>query len=901
MFKLYPSITRKSPFRLFQSLLTTNLHLLRTLKSSKSPKIPQDIDLSLPEWDRGGKTKLNSLTPLYSMSKKLIDANPGAVCLIQVGSFYELYFEQAEIYGTKLGLKVATRKTSNYNIPMAGFPLIQLEKYVKMLVSDLQVNVAIIDQFSNQLNLSDKMIHRKISRIISPGTLVDETFINYNTNNYLLAISLPANVTNQPHDLDTPVGLSWIDLSVGDFYVQQTTLAEMISDIARINPSEIILSKELMKVELDTWYPGLQDLKKYFIRYHKTVYNDLKLLFKCNLNRIRTVMETFSTREEAAMNMVLSYINVNLPERNPSLDLPVKYWSDKYLQMDSRTRDALELVERNSVSGKNLVVGSLLNTIRRTVTSSGTRLLTEWIKSPILDMTELNRRQKFVKFFIGSPNEAIVIEEFLGKTGDFVRGAQRLTLNTGDVISNLKLISQGLSVASELKRFLSNSGDHEIINDFLQEFEVPETICEEINDTFEETRSFKEYEGTEEDEEALAQGIFAIRKDYNKDLLTLHEQLQEFRLTESNLFNKIGDKVKEIDPKLTLQAKKVHGKFFDVIYVNGRAKLIDEVNAQFVENVRERRKNMILIKTPDWKYLQNEITVQMDRIREMENIIIENLKAKTIDHIVGIRKLSKQIDFLDVTLSFSKLAQEYNLCCPQFTKGNQLVIEEGRHIVVESSLKKTGSNFTENDIKLNQKQNIWVISGPNMGGKSTFLRQNALIVILAQIGSFVPAKSCKLGTVDKLFTRIGASDDLFNDLSTFMVEMVEVSNILKNATRNSFAIVDEVGRGTCGKEGLAIAYSTLISLLNKNKCKTLFATHFGSEIAQLLKENESTNRISFHKTGVIEELKDGKLSMVITHKLKPGISEKSYAIEVAQLAGFPKYSLDIAKEALKNL
>lgn len=225
--------------------------------------------------------------------KKIIDLNQGCVCLIQVGSFYELYFEQALDYGPQLGLKVSTRKTNNYTIPMAGFPTYQLQKFVKILVQDLGENVAIIDQFPTR-KISETIIHRKISRIVSPGTLVDETFMNYNQNNFLLAISFPANCTKVPADPETAVGLSWIDVSVGEFYVQNTTLGNMISDISRVNPSEIIISKEFQDMNIidGNWYPPLQELRRFFLRYHKTTYNDLKLKFKSGLQTTRKMLES---------------------------------------------------------------------------------------------------------------------------------------------------------------------------------------------------------------------------------------------------------------------------------------------------------------------------------------------------------------------------------------------------------------------------------------------------------------------------------------------------------------------------------------------------------------------------------------------------------------------------------
>lgn len=906
MNRICQRLVRRRPYGLklhrLPSYVSTNF--MRYNSSHPTVEFLGDQELLVDNWDRGGKTERNSLTPLYASMKQLIDKNVGSVCLIQVGSFYELYFDQAEIYGPKLGLKVTTRKTTNYAISMAGFPVSQLQKFVKVLVQDIQVNVAIVDQFPEEQLVGSKIIHRKISRIISPGTLVDEIFLNYNMNNYLLAVSFPPNCHLLPYDPDLTVGLSWIDVSVGDFYVQSTSLKDLKSDISRINPSEIIISKDFSLEELISWWPPLNDFKRYFLRHHKTIYNDLKLLFSKNLNSVRKIIETFNVREEAAMNMVLSYININLPEKSPSLDLPVKYWNNKFLQMDSRTRDSLELIERTGgISGKSLTVGSLLNTIKRTSTTSGTRLLTEWIKSPILDTNELVNRQDFVKFFLQFPHQTLIIEGHLKHLGDFARAGQRLALGTGDVVSNLKAMGDGIKVAFELKQFFNTAfPENDLICEFLKGFETPIELSKIINETF--LDSFHTFDDKLDEFRELKK-LFTIKPNHSKSLSETHNQLQELRAKECDIFQNIKNQIEEIDDALTILIKEQHGKFNDVIYVNGKIKSIESISELFANEVKEKRKNSLLLKSKAWKIVQYEINEVIDKIQNIEKSLIDDLKKQVIDELINIRKTSKKCDFLDVTLSFSKLTREFNMCCPEFSQEPELLIEDGRHIVVESSLKDIGSNFIANSTSLNpQKENMWIISGPNMGGKSTFLRQNAIIIILAQIGCFVPARKCRLGPTDRIFTRIGASDDLFNDLSTFMVEMIEVTNILNNATPRSLAVVDEVGRGTSGKEGLAIAYSTMVSLHKYNQCRTLFATHYGQELYDILvRDNpEVMDNVGFYKTGVVtDRLDNDKIKMVLDHKLVPGISEKSFAIEIAQLSGFPKESLALATKTLAKL
>lgn len=892
------------------------------------------IEQPLLDWDRGGRTQNEALTPLYASMKNLIDTNPGCVCLIQVGSFYELYFEQAEVYGPKLGLKVATRKTNNYSIPMAGFPIYQLQKFVKSLVQDLEVNVAIIDQYPLERRINDSIIHRKISRIVSPGTLVDETFLNYNQNNYLVAIAFPTKLTKTPADLDLSIGLSWIDISVGEFYVQQTTLGELIADISRINPSEIIISKEFQDENLTNgqWHLSLQDLRKFFIRYHKTVYKELKLQFKSNLQTTRKKLESFSIKEEMAMNMILSYINVNLPDTDPTLDVPIQYWNEDSLQMDARTREALELTER-STGGHTSTVGSLLNTIKRTITPSGTRLLTQWLKSPILDVSELRRRQEFVILFKENNYLKLSLRSQLSQLGDFIRSVQRLVFGTGDTVAHLQYIGDGLTKLENLHKFLKEESKRDkhagkVLGPFLKQFKVSSTLAEKIFSTLNveiDTDDFADTEqgDTEESEstiysvsnksiekykdlrkQKLEQGtFFAVKKDYDSTLKQAHDKLEGLMIQENNLIQTIRTQIQEIDSKLAVIKKSQHGRYINVLYISGKQKLIDEAYRQLSSDIRERRKGSLLYKPESWGKLQALIDEQIDIIKESEKEIVDTLRQEVLDKVSEIRSVSKLVDYLDVTSSFAILAEENNLVCPKFVKMPQLNITGGRHIVVESSLKSVSDMFIPNDTKVGSDGNLWVISGPNMGGKSTYLRQNAIIVILAQIGSFVPAKKASLGIVDKIFTRIGASDDLYSDLSTFMVEMVETSNILMNATPRSLAIVDEIGRGTSGKEGLAIAYATLLELLHVNKCRTLFATHFGKELENLLISNNiKQDNIRYYRTKVLHKetiQEDGNFNLIIDHSLEPGISDRSYALEVAKMAGFPESALSKARKALK--
>lgn len=847
--------------------------------------------------------------------RKLIDANKGCVCLVQVGSFYELYFEQATTIAPKLGIKVALRRTSNYTVPMAGFPVGQLQKFVKVLVSDLHYNVAIIDQYPAP---ADTLMHRKVSRIVTPGTLIDESFLNYSQNNYLAGIYIPPNA--KVADPDLPVGVSWVDISVGDFYVQETTMGELATDLKRIGPSEIVMAKEFSpEVCQDHWVADMADLHRYFVRYYKTTYRDYKLHFSTDVVATRKILELFLVREEAAMNMVLSYVNVNLPDRTLQLEPPARYISDRYLHMDSRTRDALELTGRTTFDTVS-VVGTLLNTIKRTVTASGTRLLTQWVKSPILDVDELVKRQKFVALFKNHPMLLFELRQHLTQMSDFSRSLQRLALRTGSAVTHLQAIGEALKTLGEILRLMQShmahykKEDQVLAQEFLDQFDVPTNLAAEILHTLPAEPIMKsESVSTALDDEIATSvemyantdktgrsSVFTVRKDHNRRLVDLHSQLEILQKEENELLLEIQLAVTQVDAKAVVSPRDQYGKIFNVLHIACRLKFSELIHKLFGDDVREKRKTSMVLKPKSWEKAQDQKHGILQAIEEEEKVVIDKLSSDVLCQAPRIRNCGRSADIIDITSSFAVFAEENDMVCPKFVKLPTLNVTHGRHILVEASLKSNGQMFNGNDTKLGSDGFVWVISGPNMGGKSTFLRQNAIIAILAQIGSFVPAQSASVGIVDRIFTRIGASDDIYSDLSTFMVEMVETSNILKNATLRSLAIVDEIGRGTSGKEGLAIAYATLVLLLHVNKCRTLFATHFGNEIKALLdRDGASQTNLRFFRTRILEVPTPEGPAIRFDHTLEPGISEQSYALEVARLAGFPERSLEVAQRALE--
>lgn len=980
-------------------------------------------------WDRGGKTTANTLSPLQDKIRRLVNDNPACVSLVQVGSFYELYFHQAEVYGPRLGLKVALRNTTNFEVPMAGFPVYQLEKYVKMLVHDWGESVAIVDQ-SRAPGQQDGVVHRRVLRIVTPGTLIDESFMNWSTNNYLLAIALPPEVAAAARaapaaaapraapaaaaagaakgdaeyasvaadtsgdasgtegapvaiglaqraaaaaahtaggsasasraedgaggatsgadeagvgaatssgtadagaaaalDPSLEVGLAWLDVSLGEFHLQQSTLGHLLSDVARIAPSEIILSKSLEGVRS----PLLLSLNRFFVRFQPARHPDLMLnLAAAHFRLPRTtdayrVIDAMSRRQQTAAHMALSYVAVNLPEYTPVFEPPRHHHNRLVLQMDARTRDALELTARPA-----LATGTLLSTVKRTVTDSGARMLRQWIGAPVMDHAELRRRHDCVEA-MQSVALRQRLRQLLASTDDFVRAAQRLLLGAGDPVQQLVSIASAMVVAADVHRLLEAElpPRYAHLKGVLDH--VPTNLAEEILDTFEagDARHTNEGEDDAEGDDGEAESepepssydasieryrrkapelpaaepapaasrAFSVRPTYNQTLADAHREHARLWQQQRHVLERLTATLQRHDRRLKVVAKLTHGKHTDVLQLRAPEAVLATV-APLLDGVRERRKTTVIIQPEEWRRAKDDLNRQETCILAEEERIVLELRRRAVACLGDIRRVGRSLDYLDVTASFLVLAHEHNLVRPRFVPGARLEVDEGRHLVVEASMKQLGQRFVPNDTRLAPRgQRLWVVTGPNMGGKSTFLRQNALIVILAQIGSFVPARRCTMGLVDRIFSRIGASDDILRDMSTFMVEMAETSAILNHATPRSLAVVDELGRGTSGREGLAIAYGALVALLTANRCRTMFATHYGRELHLLLSaDGIDQKHIGYYMTGVA-----AAAAFVLDHRLTAGISARLYAFEVARMAGFPPHALQVAQRAYEKM
>ncbi|CCE90638.1 mismatch repair ATPase MSH1 TDEL_0B05090 [Torulaspora delbrueckii] len=910
-----------------EAFIETSLPPLLTTRAKRSSKKGTE--------PASGQNETN-LPPSLQYVRDLMDHYKGHVVLTQMGSFYELYFEQASVYGPQLNLSLTNRNYFCGKVPFAGFPVHQLSRHLKILVNNYGYSVTIAEQFKRDTvaNNDVNKFYRRVTRIVTPGTFIDEAFENLQENTYLLSIEFSDNCFNKIADSNLKVGLCWCDVTTGEIFVQQVLLKDLISSITRIQPKEILLNDELAayRIESGEWYPELVELKKYFIKYqklpsrHRTIASFYNLFSAADAGDDRKQLEIqlreFSQKELAALRNTLMYVSEHMPSFSMNFQLPQRQLTGSIMQIDSRTVAALEL---HKTVRDNRQKGTLLSTIRRTVTPAGTRLLTQWLSGPSLDLKEIKARQDIVAFFKTKFGITKSIISMLRNVQDLPRILQKFSFGRGDALELIQL-AQSLQIAIDLRTFLEEESlsykkkIRDLVSSLTRGLKFDRTLIKEVIDNLNEAKlveSLKESERENDEEtgeetngsgsqDALSNDTPIVNSACTPRLQQLHIDYQKLKEARGDLeleffeFFVDGQGAKSVTLK-----QKQSGEY--ALHVLGSAGNLKKIN-EFIKSgqsfhgssfhIIQQSSQTRWLSHEAWSDLGYRIELAALKIKDEENRIINDFKNEFLKRSNEVRVISDLLGYLDVLSSFAVLAKEKNLVCPRVDQSDKLEIIDGRHIMVEDGLAaKCLENFIENDCLLNGGK-LWIITGPNMGGKSTFLRQNAIIVLLAQMGSFVPCSKAHIGLVDKVFSRVGSADDLYNEMSTFMVEMIETSFILHGATRRSLAILDEIGRGTSGREGVSIAYATLQHLAQENGCRSLFATHFGAELSKIISSDENSllkEKASFMKSSIVELSED---DFFYDYKLRPGICNKSDAIKVAKTAGFPEKALNTAQALL---
>ncbi|GAA5798889.1 hypothetical protein HPULCUR_004296 [Helicostylum pulchrum] len=788
---------------------------------------------------------------------------PLCVLLVQVGDFYELYESHASRYAPQLDLKLTKKSiTVDTIVDFAGFPLRALDRYLDILVNRLRCKVAICEQFGS-VSRQDKSalgIQRKITRIITPGTVIEERFLESNQYNYLLSV-FP--------NKDSTIGLAWVDVSVGEFVMQQTTLDALKDDIARIRPREVILP-ESMKPSDDLLQQGLFDQEVYdpvtrllitdpniAISYVDDNQYNAGTAVRTLQNMFKSNALEFSQIELAAGMALMMYVNETHINRKPKWQNPSRFSMHDSVCIDSAAMASLEIVK--SLQGRR--TDSLIGVLDCTSTSAGSRLLTRWISSPLTCIDSIRNRLDIVEYFKDNTFLLDDLRNLLRQSTDAQRSIQRLALKRGQH-SDLMEVWYTLDIMKNIHEKLQQTTS-EPTQDLVTSMDPHESLAHYIRDAFDHERiqakEIKDY------------GF--VNHAFHPDLLQLHNQLDELDTQRLNLQNEL---------------RLLCGNSLSLM-ADGPLKHIIEISSRKAPNLVEKFPHAILLNsTKSKKRYQvkewTDISVQLGSIEsqiiDIESQVFDQVVDKVLDQSATILQSCRKLAELDVLTSFSHLARQNRYVRPRMTHANRTMILGGRHPVVEANLSRKGQTFVRNDCDLGADQRIWLLTGPNMGGKSTFLRQHVIIVLMAHMGCFVPADRAWIGITDRIFSRVGAADNLAQNQSTFMVEMSEVSTILKQATARSTVIMDEVGRGTSTTDGFSLAFGILDFLHNQIKCRTIYATHY-HELADTM---TGYDKIKCYKTS-IEENSLGGFRFV--HKVEPGICRQSHGLKVAQLAGLP--------------
>eukprot|EP01080_Neovahlkampfia_damariscottae_P001849 gene1849-990_t len=778
------------------------------------------------------------------------------ILLFRSGDFYEMFFDDAIRASKALDITLTKRGRHNgLDIPMCGIPHHALETYLQRLIKK-GILAAVCDQVEAPeiAKKNRRVIKREITRIVTPGTLSEENLLEAREYNYICSVS---------KDENEKLGIAWLDMSTGDFFYCKSTVKTIQNELSNFNPSEILISSQLKNEE---------NVKKVIKEYHVTEREEVRnpemeisKYFESSFDMTRGEIQSCST--------LLTYINETQKGKMPNLSVPKKFTTETILHIDPSTKKSLELTK--TLSGEKS--GTLLSILDRTVTPQGGRLLLDRLNCPSVDVDEINNRLNCVDYFRKMyPSFIDDIRIILKRCHDIERSLQRLSLRRGSP-RDLSSIQKTLEEVDELKRFLNECEDTNfpiLLKDAIS------SMTDDLNELKSELKK-----ALQENLPYLSSDGDFIKKGYSPNLdewTNIKENSKKIILNlQKNYIKDTGINSLKIDNRGVIG-------YYIMVPISQQNRML-EFQKDFIHC--QLTKNHVRYKTIELTEIQDKINRADVEAKKIELNLFEELIQKVLFFADKLTLCAKSIANIDLYSSLALLALEKNYKRANVTNSIEFQIEGGRHPVVEHFQSKLGMQFTHNNCDMNDK-NLLLITGANMGGKSTFLRQNALIVIMTQMGSFVPVEKANIGVVDKIFSRVGASDNLANDLSTFMIEMIETANILNKATKRSFVIMDEIGRGTSNSDGLAIAQSVLEYMNEFIKCRTLFATHY-HELSKLKNTIESLKSFTL-------EVKETNDKIIFTYKVIPGDANKSYGIHVAQIAGIPTNVILKAQKILEE-
>lgn len=793
-------------------------------------------------------------TPLMKQYESVKAQNPGIILFFRLGDFYEMFNEQAREVSALLGLTL----TARHGVPMCGIPFHAANNYIVRLLKAGK-KIGICEQISSSMDSKTKLFERKVIRVITPGTVMEDTLLTANQSNYLVYIAAQGRGW----------GLAWVDVSTGEFWVNQNDQDESFTNLAAalaaINPSEIVGEAAALKaLQTKVVLPAKLSLTErppfdgdYTLPETWPAlgaWNGKKLALSCALE-------------------ILKYLNVTEPSLKATLVPAYRELKDS-LQIDENAVSALELVESQEGGRK----GSLWHLLDRTQTAIGSRKLKEWILHPLMDVNEIIRRQECVAQLIARQDAIAELTALLENISDVERIMTRTAAGTASP-RDLAGLRQSLLNVNALEKWFARYGEAvpHLRARFAEIYPVLTEMSKILYDAVNEAPPLRLSDGN------------IIRAGYNSEL----DELRALKANSGQCMQEICEREKEKNgiPTMKVGYNSVFGYYFEVTKLH-----VGKVPYHYVR--KQTLANAERFITEELKELENKVLNAESKILRLESALFDEVRKTMARQITHFKTFAQTVSELDVYASLALCAMKGGWVRPEVDNGAELSYTDGRHPLVEASL--PAGSFVPNDLNVGSSDGqIMLITGPNMGGKSVFLKQTALLVILAQMGSFVPARRAKIGLVDRIMTRIGAHDALSRGSSTFMVEMNETAHILASQTPRSLILLDEVGRGTSTFDGISIAWS-IVEYLYKPKGgpKVLFATHY-FELVDL--ENKYAGVRNFHVEAKEYRNESGESKLAFLYKILPGAADRSYGIHVAELAGLPAACTLRARKVLKDL
>lgn len=803
------------------------------------------------------------LTPAMKQYHHFKQKYPDAVLFFRMGDFYETFYEDARITSRICQIALTSRSKGQNPIPLAGVPYHAVDGYIKKMLQ-AGCKVAICEQTEDPKQAKG-IVKRDVMRIVTPGTLTDDILLNAKQQNFLCAINLGRNST---------AAMSWVDISTGHFFAQQFGEQNLLDELLRLNPAECLIADrrgELFEAETKKLAEQISQLTGSLITQRPGWYFDSYQARQRLLKHFgTTTLEGFGIKDSdveliCPAGAIIEYLNETQKTNLGHIRSLRKISRADFLQIDPATLHSLEILHPIRSETKK---GTLLDCLDATVTAPGGRMFRNWLCMPLADVGAIENRQDIIEELKQNDSKLKKIRNLLSDTADTERIAARISTmraNPRDLLSVVMTLRKVPSLREEL-----NSCESDLALRLAKDCNSMDELADLLEAAIEpDCPGHLRYGGVIKTgfDERLDE-LRSVWRD-GKSWLQNYQRQQSRQTGIANL--KVG-------------YNKVFGYYIEVSH-----SAADKVPADYVR--KQTLKNAERYITEQLKEFETKALTAEENTLQLEQQIFEQLLYQAAGYITQLQNLAENIARTDCLTSLAYLAGRRDYVRPKITNGGELIIRDGKHPVLCEVL---GAEFVPNDVQIEDRcGDCIIITGPNMSGKSTYIRQAALLVMMAQTGSFIPAKEAQIGLVDRIFTRVGASDELVRGKSTFMVEMTETANIINNATKKSLVILDEVGRGTSTYDGLALAWAITEYIANKIKCRTLFATHYHelTELAQLFDNVKNCNV-------AVREWAD---EVVFLHKILPGGTDKSYGIHVAKLAGVPKSILERSKEILEEL